>query len=507
MVICWIMLGIYILLMTVIGILGARKTSSMSDFVVGGRKAGPWVSAFAYGTAYFSAVVFIGYAGRSGWGYGLWAALIGVGNAIFGGYLAWKVLAKRTRRATQRLEIKSMPQLFEKRYGSRAMKIFAAIVIFFFMTPYSASVYTGLSYLGEIVLEVDYHLIMVIIAVVAAIYLVLGGYIAALSADFVQGIIMIVGVIAMIIVIIFSPEVGGFSEGFAKMGELMQTEGIADFTAPGTSVLGLISLIFLTSFATWGLPQMVHKYYAIKDDAAIRRGTIISTVFCLIISGGAYFLGSFSRLFDGILTEKGVIVDGVMTNTDQIIPTILAERLPVLLLGIVLILVLSASVSTLSSLTLTSCSTVTMDLVAGALRPNIKPKSNLLLTRILCLVFIVISFLIASFKGPILTLMSFSWGSVAGSFLAPYLLGLFWKRMNRAGAWAGMIGGLGTELILAVGSGFDTANSNLFGMIAILVSFILCIVVSFVVKCNNGEDSEAFFAKDEKDEVPVNDIQ
>jgi len=252
---------------------------------------------------------------------------------------------------------------------------------------------------------------------------------------------------------------------------------------------------------------MVHKYYAIKDDAAIRRGTIISTVFCLIISGGAYFLGSFSRLFDGILTEKGVIVDGVMTNTDQIIPTILAERLPVLLLGIVLILVLSASVSTLSSLTLTSCSTVTMDLVAGALRPNIKPKSNLLLTRILCLVFIVISFLIASFKGPILTLMSFSWGSVAGSFLAPYLLGLFWKRMNRAGAWAGMIGGLGTELILAVGSGFDTANSNLFGMIAILVSFILCIVVSFVVKCNNGEDSEAFFAKDEKDEVPVNDIQ
>lgn len=196
--IIWVILGIYVAVMAVIGIVGATKVKNLTSFVVGKRQAGPWKSAFAYGTTYFSAVLFIGYAGRSGWDYGLWAVLIGVGNALLGAWLAWKLLADRTRAVTRKMKIKTMPQLFEKRYHSKAMRVYSAIIIFIFMTPYSASVYSGLSYLCENVLNIKYQTAMLVIAVVAAVYLVLGGYLASLTADFVQGIIMIGGIIAMV---------------------------------------------------------------------------------------------------------------------------------------------------------------------------------------------------------------------------------------------------------------------------------------------------------------------
>ncbi|MFZ2539316.1 MAG: sodium:solute symporter family protein, partial [Oscillospiraceae bacterium] len=185
----WAVIALYVGAMVWVGVKSAKKTKTLTDFVVGSRKAGPWMSAFAYGTTYFSAVLFIGYAGRSGWDFGLWAILIGVSNAALGAYLAWKLLAAKTRDVTRRLKIKTMPQLFEARYQSRNMKIFAAIIIFIFMIPYSASVYSGLSYLCEIVLGINYMWAMAAIACIAAVYLVAGGYIASLSADLIQGIV------------------------------------------------------------------------------------------------------------------------------------------------------------------------------------------------------------------------------------------------------------------------------------------------------------------------------
>lgn len=485
----WIVLGIYILLMALVAIFTAKKADSLTNFVVGGRNAGPWMSAFAYGTTYFSAVLFIGYAGRSGWDYGLWAVLIGVGNALLGTYLAWKLLADRTREVTRRLKIKTMPQMFEKRYQSKPMKIFAAIVIFIFMTPYSASVYSGLSYLCESVLGIDYQLAMLFIAAISAGYLVLGGYVASLFADFIQGIIMIFGILAMIFCIVRTDQVGGFVQGMHNLTEKMGESGIAALTPE--MVVGLISLILLTSVGTWGMPQMVHKFYGVADRKGIKRGTIISTVFCAIISCGAYFVGSLSRLF----FEQVPTVDGKPVH-DLLIPQILSH-LPTILLGVILVLVLSASVSTLSGITLTSCSAISMDLIAGGIKPDMTKKQTFTLTRVLCVLFIIASYLIASIKSPILMLMSFSWGSIAGAFLAPYLLGLYWKRLGRKGAWAGMVGGLSTSLILAVASGFDTANAPLFGILSMAVSFLLCIVVTLVTKREPGGGE--FFARDAQD--------
>lgn len=198
----WATIGVYLLLIVFVGIWTGRKSKSVADFTVGGRQAGAWLSALSYGTAYFSAVMFVGYAGGTGLKYGLWGILAGIGNAIFGSYFAWKVLARRTRDVSARLKLKTMPQYFEARYGSTAMKTFACIVIFVFMVPYSASVYKGLASVADVLLGINYEICMVLIAVLAALLLLFGGYLVQARADFIQGIVMMFGIALLIIFVL-----------------------------------------------------------------------------------------------------------------------------------------------------------------------------------------------------------------------------------------------------------------------------------------------------------------
>lgn len=481
----WVVVAFYIILMVVIGVRSAKNTKTITDFVVGSRKAGPWMTAFAYGTTYFSAVIFIGYAGRSGFDFGFWAVLIGVSNALIGTFLAWKLLGSKTRDITRRLKIKTMPQMFEERYNSKRIKIFSSIVIFVFMVPYSASVYSGLSYLCEHILGVNYILAMAVIALIAAVYLVLGGYLASLKADLVQGIIMLVGVVAMVFFVVNSDVVGGLSEGLTELTAVMDENGILSMSPQ--LITSLIGLCILTSIGSWGMPQMVQKFYGVETDKGVKTGTIISTMFAAVISIGAYFVGSLGRLFFTEVPAGG---------HDLIVPQILAQTLPPLLLGVVLILVLSASVSTLSGITLTSCATISLDLVPT--KKVLSKEKSLLLTRLLCLLFIIMSFLLAATKAPILLLMSFSWGTISGSFLAPYILGLWWKTMNKTGAWSGMLTGLSVSVILAVVSKFDAGNAPIFGVIAMASSFIACIIGTYIGKKIGGRASDVpakFFDK------------
>ncbi len=465
----WIVIGVYAIFMLAVGILYSRKGTDMASFTVGGRSAGAWISALSYGTAYFSAVMFIGYSGGSGWSYGLWSVLVGIGNAVFGSLLAWMVLADRTREYTRKHDIKSMPQLFEKRFGSAKMRLFACVVIFVFLIPYSASVYKGLTSVCSVILGIDEQVCMVIIAIASALLLVLGGYIATLKADFVQGFVMMIGVSALIVLVVLSPQVGGLSKGIANMGEYMKSHEMLPLT--GKPAVALISTLLMTSFGTWGLPQMVHKYYGIKDRQEVKRGTVISTVFALLVAGGGYFIGSLSHLFFGETMPEG--------GKDFLVPLMLDQAgLPDLLVGVILVLLISASVSTLSSITLTACSTVSMDLVKPTIAKKMNEKDLAALTRILCLVFVVMSYFIANYPTPILEMMSYSWGIISGSFLAPYLLSLYWKGINRAGAWAGMLGGFLTAFLPAAISGFTTPDGPLYACLAMAVSFALCFVVS-----------------------------
>lgn len=479
--IMWLTIGIYVVLMAAIGFVTGRKTKNMSDFTVGGRNAGAWMSAFSYGTAYFSAVMFIGYAGGTGWKYGIWGVLPGIGNAIIGSLCAWLVLARRTRRVTRELNVTTMPQLFEKSFGSRSMKLFSAIVIFVFLMPYSASVYKGLTSVCSVLLGIDELVCMIVIAAVSALLVVAGGYLTALRADFIQGAVMLFGVFALIIAVFNCDSVGGLSAGFKNI--VAETEKL---NLDASAHIGLWATVLMTSFGTWGLPQMIQKYYGIRDDKEVKRGTVISTFFAFVVAGGGYLIGSLSHLFFNTLPEG---------STDYLVPNMLLNAgIADILVGIILVLLIAASVSTLSSITVTAASTFTMDIVRERFIKN-KEKDLSGLTRIVCLLFVLLSFLIA-WKGtgtPILDMMSYSWGIISGCFLAPYAVSLYWKKITKSGAWAGIIGGFAVALppLVAKLAGSDIALGGFgkicdmgahFACAAMLISLVLVFAVSLATQ-------------------------
>ncbi len=483
-----VVIAIYGLAMILIALMHSKSSSGMANFTVGGRNAGAWISAMSYGTSYFSAVMFIGYSGGSGWNFGLFSILVGVGNAVFGSLLAWIVLADKTREITKKWRIKSMPQLFEKRFNCPAMRLFTCLVIFFFLTPYSASVYKGLTSVCTIILGIDENICMIIIAVASALLIVLGGYTAMLKADFVQGFVMIIGVVVLIVLVVMSEPVGGLANGLNNMVDYMSQNQMLPLDFNG--MVSLVALVLMTSFGTWGLPQMVHKYYGIKDKKEVKRGVIISTFFAFLIAGGGYFIGSLSHLFFGNTLPEG--------GTDYLVPLMLESAgLPDILVGVILVLLISASVSTLSGISLTACSTFVMDFIKQSFIPSLDSKKTANLTRIFCLAFVVMSYIIAIGDTPIIDLMSYSWGIISGSFLAPYVLTLHWKSINKAGAWAGMVTGFSVAFFPAAASGFTTPNGPLFACIAIVSSFISCIIVSLFAKklqLKSSKTNEEFYA-------------
>ena len=381
-----------------VGIYARQHTKNVDGFVLGGRNVGPWLSAFAFGTSYFSAVIFVGYAGQFGWKYGLAAFWIGIGNALLGSLLAWWVLGPRTREITQRLKATTMPEFFGKRYQSKGLRIASAAIIFVFLIPYTASVYNGLSRLFGMAFGLPYEWCVVGMAVVTCVYVVLGGYMATVLNDFIQGIVMLVGIVAVIAVVLAGQ--GGFSEAIVSLSQIpaegtdMQGAFVSMF---GPDLFNLVGVIVLTSLGTWGLPQMVSKFYAIKTGPAIKQGAIISTIFAFVVAGGSYFLGGFGRLYEGQIEYAA---NGTPIY-DSIIPTMLST-LPDVLIGLVIVLVLSASMSTLSSLVLTSSSTLTIDFINGNIIKNMSEKKQLVWMRGLLVVFIAISALIALFPEPIM---------------------------------------------------------------------------------------------------------
>lgn len=465
-----IFLSIFLALMVSIGIWGLRRTKTLDDFFLGGRNLGPWVSAVAYGTSYFSAVLFIGFAGKQGWLFGLNALWIAGGNALIGGFLAWAVLAKRTRRMTKNLDAMTMPEFLQERYGAAHLKPIAAAVIFFFLLPYSASVFKGLGHLFEASFGISYDTALLVMIGFTGVYLVLGGYFAIAVTDFVQGIIMFFGAIAMVAVL-FS-QGGGIAKVLADVAAAYPSH-VIPARQPG--LLTVASLVFMTSFGTWGLPQMVQKFYAVKDERVIGTAAIVTTVFAAVIGFSAYLVGVSSHVFFTPQTLPKA-ADGAILF-DSIVPTLLTTRLPEALMALIMLLVLSASMSTLSSLVLVSSSAVAIDLYPGRSEPGAGKDKSVAMMRFLSAVFVVISYLISRHQFEVIvTLMSLSWGAVAGSFAAPYLYGLFWKRATKPAAYAGLLCGLLTEIVLFFVLG--PADAPLAASLAILVPFAVVPVVS-----------------------------
>ena len=496
---------LFLLVMVGVGIYSRKQANSVEGFVLGGRAVGGWLTAFAYGTSYFSAVVFIGYAGQFGWKYGLSATWIGIGNAIIGSLLAWLILGRRTKVMTQYIGSRTMPDFFGIRYDSEGLRVVASIIAFVFLIPYTAGVYKGISTLFEMGFGIPYIYCAVIMAVLTAVYVILGGYKATAINDFIQGCIMIFGIVLVVTAVINSQ--GGLSAAVDKLGQL-PADGS---TEPGSGMFAtlfgpdpwnLLGVVVLTSLGTWGLPQMVGKFYSITDEAAVRRGTVISTVFALLVAGGCYFLGGFGRLFDSPV----LYVDGKMAF-DSIVPSMLVT-LNDAIIGLVVLLVLAASMSTLAGLVLTSASTMTLDLIyrdkksaEGEVVDSVidddvaehVERRKVVVMRVLIVFFIAISLLIA-LNPPtfIAQLMGISWGALAGAFLAPFLLGLYWRGVTPAAVWASYVWGVGL-IVVNMLSDNAIANPINCGAIAMVGGFPVVWLVSLLTPKMKREKVDGIF--------------
>ena len=498
---------IFLVVMVGVGFYSRQQAKSVDGFVLGGRSVGPWLTAFAYGTSYFSAVVFVGYAGQFGWKYGLSASWIGIGNAIIGSLLAWIVLGRRTKLMTQHIQSRTMPDFFGTRYGSEGLRVVASIIAFVFLIPYTAGVYMGISKLFEMGFGIPYSYCAIIMACLTAVYVILGGYKATAINDFIQGIIMLFGITTVIFVVL--QHQGGLAEAVDRMAAAVPTvhdmedkSGLFSAFRPGDfaswfgpNPLSLLGVVVLTSLGTWGLPQMVGKFYSITDECAIKRGTVISTIFALIVSGGCYFLGSFGRLFP----EPAFSPDKHKYAYDSIVPSML-EILPDILIALVVLLVLSASMSTLASLVLTSSSTMTLDLIyrdkksqdgeveGGEIDDMVAEKierRKVVVMRVLIVFFIVLSLMIA-LNPPqfIAQLMGISWGALAGAFLAPFMLGLYWRGVTPASVWACFAWGVGLTVVNMM-LGNSLLNPIDCGAVAMVGGFVIVFIVSLFTRKMN----------------------
>ncbi len=512
MVLDYIILALYALAMVGIAFYTKKRSGTVNDFLLAGKKGlNGWMTAFAYGTTYFSAVIFIGYAGQFGRSFGLASVWIGIGNAIIGTLFAWLVLAKRTKNMTQRLGAKTMPEFFEKRYGDKKLKLVSAVIIFIFLIPYSASVYNGLSSLFEIVFGIEGWIVMIALAVLTALYLFFGGYFATALSDFIQGIIMIIGVVCMVFCFMNSDNVSW------DISKIVNDPNLTWFTFESESkgiygsTVSLISLILLTSLGVWALPQTIHKYYAIRDKKAINQGVIVSTAFALIIGFSAYFTGALSAFFP---ETNGAPHANVM-------PIMLSIVIPSGLIGIIAVLILSASMSTLSSVSLAGASVLAVDLYKGKINEKADDKRVNIVMRTLSLVFVAISVILAILNeefglAAIAYMMGLSWGTLAGCFIGPYVLGVIWKRVTKPAVWSSIISSLVLTVALIFVFGYDkngwscsfgtalkdgVATSPLIGVICMLFSIVITVAVSLLTKKPNDEVLYEAFDKSFEGEI------
>jgi len=368
--------------------------------------------------------------------------------------------------------VHTMGEYYEARYDSRFLKLFGAACVFVFFIPYTAAVFMGLSYLFESVFQVPYWVALVGMGAFTALYLSLGGYKAMTMIDMVFGMIMIVGVSVLMAATI---QKGG------GLGAITAT--LADQNPKLTQLVGppgwwpLFSLVFLTSVAPFGMPQLVQKFYAIKDDRSIKIGMWASTAFALLVGGVAYFVGSTTRALLTPTATPAAFTDGGQPVFDALMPELLARVMPESLTILLLLVLLSASMSTLAALVLISSSAVVKDFYAGFVSRNASDQKLTMLMRVSSVAFVLLSVILALLRpGTIVTILGISWGAIGSLFIGPFVWGLCWRRTNKVGAITAAV----VSLVVCLGLYFSGWSSPQAGTVGMMASLVLAPVVSLL---------------------------
>ena len=419
-------LGVYLVAMLAIGIVtGRRMKQTAEGFHLGSRSIGPWVTAFSFISTYFSSVVIIG-GGGFGYKFGMATLWIGATNVVVGTLLAWMVLGHRTRKMTGRLRSITMPGFFARRYRSSAARVISAVVISVFLILYNVSILKGMGHAFEVLIGIPYLSGILLSGVMIIVYVAIGGYLAVVWTGFFQGWVMLFGLILLTVLAV--ARVDGLGQVFVRLGQVESGKYLA---TPGVwGWAGLVSYSMIVSFGVWGMPQLVTRFYSMKDSKVLRLGTVLATI------GAAMALLPY---FSGALTR---VLYPALDNADKAIPTLVHGTMPAWASAVFLAAVIAAGMSSFSAVLIATVSSIVKDLYRDAFHARIDPRREMLLSRIASVVIGLVA-LAAAVKPPamILVITGFAWAAIASTTLWPFVLGLYWRRATRAGAVAAMVGG------------------------------------------------------------------
>lgn len=472
-------ISVYMLGMLIIGYYAYKRTSSLSDYMIGGRTVGPAVTALSAGASDMSGWLLMGLPGAM-FAQGISASWIAIGLTL-GAYANWLYVAPRLRSYTEVANNSmTIPAFLENRFGdtSKMLRLISGLIIMVFFTFYVSSGMVSGGVLFENTFGLNYQIGLWVVAGVVVSYTLFGGFLAVSWTDFVQGLIMVIALILVPLVTVM--HAGGIGPAFTEIKTIDPT--LFDLFK-GTSLLGIISL-FAWGLGYFGQPHIIVRFMAISSVKEIKKARGIGMGWMIFSVGGAMLTG-----FVGIAyySKQGLN----LANPETVFIELSEILFHPIITGFLLAALLAAIMSTISSQLLVTSSALTEDLYKTLFRRSATDKELILVGRLSVLLVAVVAVMIAySRTGTILSLVGYAWAGFGAAFGPVILLSLYWKRMNRWGALAGMIAGASTVIIW---TSIPVLKNTLYEMIPGFIANLLAIyVVSLLTPKPGSETQEKF---------------
>ena len=464
-----------------------RANKNAEAYFIGGRTLGPWVSAMSAEASDMSGWLLMGLPGLAYWSGLADAGWTAIGLAL-GTYLNWLIVSKRLRRYSERIGAITIPDFFSKRFRekNKILLIIASLLIIVFFTPYAGSCLMACGKLFSQLFGTSYELMVVIAAVFVLAYTFLGGFLGESASDFMQAFVMVIALICVLF--IGTANAGGIGAvmenskeipGFLSLFEKAQQTGIDEAGMPIFGEPAAMGFIPILSGLVWGLgyfgmPQVLLRFMAIRDEKELTLSRRVATVWVLISLAAAIFIGIIGRtLYPGAYAEYGA------GHTENIFILMTTNMLPALLAGLVCAGILAAAISSSDSYLLISASAIAENVYHGVFKKNATDKQVMTFTRIILVVIMLFAMLVATGGNQVIfSIVDFAWAGLGATFGPLMIFSLFWKRTTYQGAIAGMVTG---GVVANVWNFFIAPLGGFFSVYELAPAFLLSSVAIAVV--------------------------